>query len=86
MTKKFHIKVWFFNACFCGQKLIHIYDVSDILSGIIEAQKQLQSGNSDIAFDYPLEVRDSFVALVSAFYNFSRHKPMQIEIGIYTLF
>ncbi|XP_045024117.1 protein SAAL1-like isoform X1 [Daphnia magna] len=52
----------------------------NILSGIIEAQKQLQSGNSDIAFDYPLEVRDSFVALVSAFYNFSRHKPMQIEI------
>ncbi|XP_045022827.1 protein saal1-like isoform X2 [Daphnia magna] len=58
----------------------------NILSGIIEAQKQLQSGNSDIVFDYPLEVRDSFVALVSAFYNFSRHKPMQIEIGIYTLF
>lgn len=52
----------------------------NILSGIIEAQKQLQSGNSDIVFDYPLEVRDSFVALVSAFYNFSRHKPMQIEI------
>ncbi|XP_057377298.1 protein saal1-like isoform X2 [Daphnia carinata] len=52
----------------------------NILSGIIEAQKQLQSGNSDVAFDYPQDVRDSFAALVSALYNFSRNKTMRIEI------
>ncbi|KAI9561593.1 hypothetical protein GHT06_012552 [Daphnia sinensis] len=61
-------------------KHVEEFPYKNILSGIIEAQKQLQSGNSDVAFDYSQEVRDSFVALVSALYHFIRHQPMQIEI------
>lgn len=72
---------------FCHiQKLMYFYIISGILSGMIEAQKQLQSGSSDVTFDYREEVRDSFDALVSSLYNFSRNKHMRLEIGMFTLF
>ncbi|XP_046642059.1 uncharacterized protein LOC124327171 [Daphnia pulicaria] len=51
-----------------------------LLRGIVEAQKQLKNFFSCDESNYPETVQDSFDALVSALYNFSRNEEMRVEI------
>jgi succinate dehydrogenase flavin-adding protein (antitoxin of CptAB toxin-antitoxin module) len=57
---------------------------SGLLRGIVEAQKQLKNFFSCDESNYPETVQDSFDALVSALYNFSRNEEMRVEIGMNT--
>ncbi|EFX84907.1 hypothetical protein DAPPUDRAFT_99313 [Daphnia pulex] len=57
-----------------------------LLRGIVEAQKQLKNFFSCDESNYPETVQDSFDALVSALYNFSRNEEMRVEIEHVTSF